>query len=178
MTQEFSRITELIKQRNIIEQESSKILGRPFIIGHVGEYIASQIFDITLNTSASAKSHDGYFNRGAIKGSTVNIKYYSRKSSILDLCKDENPDYYLVLMGSSDKKEFAPWDIESVYLFDSKDLVKEIEGKVKMGIATSIRKELWNAAMVYPNNINKKIVINNESLEMLRLLKPVLEESN
>lgn len=172
VTKEFRNFTDLIKQRNEVEVAGSKIIGRPFIIGHIGEYIASEIFDIKLNESASAKGHDGYFNNGPLKGCSVNIKYYSRKGRLLDLCKVEGPDFYLVLMGSSDKKEIAPWDIESVYLFDTKWLLEKLEGKVKIGVASSVRKEYWNSTMIYPVNVNKRIILSKDEIEKLELLNP------
>lgn len=172
ISEDFLKLTSLILHRNRIEVEGSRILGRPFIIGHIGEFIASEIFDIELNASASTRGHDGYFRSGQLASKTVNIKYYSRKGYILDMCKNSAPDYYLVLMGSSNKREIAPWDIETVYLFNSEALTRNLEGRVKIGVATSVKKEYWEAAMIYPNNTCGRINLTEDMLEKLKVLKP------
>jgi hypothetical protein len=44
-----------------------------------------------------------------------------------------------------------PWVIDSVFLFESEGLVATLTArKVKIGIATSVRKADWEAARVFP----------------------------
>jgi len=49
----LKKLSNLLSKRNLIEGEIGKIIGRPAITGHLGEYIASNIFDIKLSESAS-----------------------------------------------------------------------------------------------------------------------------
>jgi len=167
-TDKLIELAKLIQVRNDLETKVSSITGRPLIIGHIGEFIASELFDIELNSSANQKGYDGLFRSGHLAGKSVNIKYYSRKGRILDMNKSSSPDYYLVLMGSSEEKFNAPWDIETVYLFNTNELTKDIEGKVNIGTATSIRKELWRSAMVYPEYNNTELLIEEEKREVLK----------
>ena len=44
------------------------IVGRPALIGHVGEYIASRVFGIALEHSAANKGYDGRFTDGPLAG--------------------------------------------------------------------------------------------------------------
>lgn len=48
----------LIANKNDIDGKIASIIERPTLIGHVGEYIASRIFNITLAESASHKGSD------------------------------------------------------------------------------------------------------------------------
>lgn len=47
-------LSELIKEKNNIDREISNIIRRPAFIGHAGEYIASEIFDIELEMQAES----------------------------------------------------------------------------------------------------------------------------
>ncbi len=76
---ESTKLAQLIKQRNRIEEEITAVIGRPAQIGHLGEYIAVQIFDIQLEESMVTKSLDGYFRNGAVNGRSVNIKWYAKR---------------------------------------------------------------------------------------------------
>lgn len=62
--EELVYLAGLIEQRNEIVGKITALIARPAQIGHIGEYIASKIFDIKLQDSASAKSIDGYFFSG------------------------------------------------------------------------------------------------------------------
>jgi len=171
MCDELIRLSDLMKQRNQIEKEAAKIINRPFLLGHLGEHIASKLFGIRLNDSASYKGHDGFFSEGRLKGRSVNIKFYGRKSRLLDMQKVDHPDYYLVLMGSSEKKEYTCWDIETVYLFETNSLLSNLEGR-KIGPATSVRKVLWEDSMIYPSNNNDALIIDEQMLSILKLFEP------
>jgi len=50
---ELKRLAELIRKKNEIEREITRIINRPALIGHVGEFMASKIFDIELAESAA-----------------------------------------------------------------------------------------------------------------------------
>ncbi len=94
---DLTQLADLIKKRNLLEREITALVGRPAEIGHIGEYIASRVFHIALEESASHKSIDGRFRDGPLKDRTVNIKWYARREGLLDITPDALPDCYLVL---------------------------------------------------------------------------------
>lgn len=48
-------IADLLKRRRQIGEKISRIIGRPALPSHIGEFIASKIFSVKLETSATAK---------------------------------------------------------------------------------------------------------------------------
>ena len=58
MKDDLEQIAKIIKRKNVIDDEVAAITGRPALIGHTGEYIASRIFDIKLEESATQKAID------------------------------------------------------------------------------------------------------------------------
>ena len=97
--EDLKTLSALIRQRNILEREISEIIGRPAHSGHVGEFVASRIFNIELIESASNAGFDGRFSRSELAGRTVNVKKYSRNDGLLDIVMKDAPDFYLVLTG-------------------------------------------------------------------------------
>jgi hypothetical protein len=175
----LERLAELIHVKNKIDDEIAEIIGRPSLIGHIGEYIASEIFKIELEQSAVEKGIDGRFTQGPLKGQTVNIKFYAKRENLLDINPDYLPDYYLVITGSksgpvSSRGATRPWLISSVYLFNSQKLMNELKNcDVKIGIATSVISKLWDEAEIYPNQSNNIIPLSEEQVRQLRLFGQV-----
>ncbi len=141
---ELRLLSNMITERNTINKEISKLINRPALPRHIGEFIASKIFDINLATSATTKGIDGYFSKGSLKGRTVNIKLYGKREGILDISLGNLADYYLVLTGpktqsTSSRGSSRPIVISNVFLFKMIELIRELRGrKVKIGIATSV----------------------------------------
>ncbi len=155
---ELTQLAELLKKKNAIDSLISAQLGRAAEKGHVGEFIASQVFDIQLHPSASFKASDGCFRSGPRAGRTVNIKWYAKQDDLLDLpingAADGLPNYYLVLTGPQTKAKIThrPWVITAVYLFNAQQLVAQLQEQGKrIGIATGVNKFLWEAAEIYPD---------------------------
>lgn len=147
------RLAEMVRQKNAADRGVAEIIGRPALSGHFGEFVAAGIFGIELCRSATQEGYDGWFRGGALDGKTVNIKYYTKHDGLLDLKRENGPDYYLVLTGPAAEPEAScgqtrPWVIESVFLFQAAELLERLT--VKIGIATSVRKSLWNDAKIYP----------------------------
>ncbi|MDX8052481.1 hypothetical protein SK571_24120 [Lentzea sp. BCCO 10_0798] len=144
------RVAELIRDRNRIDAELSSCIGRPALIGHLGEWIAAQVFGIELETS---KGINGRFRNGR----TVDVKWYPKREGLLDL-KEEGPDLYLVLAGpkvppASSRGTTRPLVIDAVYLFDAAAIVAELRARGRrIGTASSVRTELWEAAEIYPRH--------------------------
>ncbi len=172
---ELIALAELIRRRNAVEQDISAIIGRPALIGHVGEFIASRVFDIRLERSAVAKGIDGRFLSGPLAGKTVNVKWYAKHERLLDIRLDALPDYYLVLAGprtpaASSRGTTRPWLIESVFLFDAQELVAKLrERGVKIGVATSVVRAFWDEAELYPTQRDRELILTAEQQEKLSL---------
>ncbi len=174
---DLARLAELVKTKNAIDQEITAVIGRPALIGHSGEYIAAHIFHIALEESAVAKGIDGRFGAGGLAGSTVNIKWYAKLEGLLDLTPESLPDYYLVLAGprspaASSRGETRPWLIRSVFLFDARGLVDALGTRgVKLGIATSVARQYWDGAEIYPTQTNDRLVLSDEQRGALALFR-------
>jgi hypothetical protein len=95
----LEELAELIRRKNAIDAAIAAIVGRPAQMGHVGEFVAAEIFGTLLEHSASTRSIDGYFATAPLAGRSVNITWYGKQEGLLDLARDYPPDYYLVLTG-------------------------------------------------------------------------------
>jgi len=172
---DLAQLAELIRKRNALERQITALIGRPAQIGHIGEYIASRVFRIALEESASHKSNDGRFSEGPLKERTVDIKWYALREGLLDITPDSLPDYYLVLAGpksaaTTSRGQTRPWTIDNVFIFEASALVAELQaGDVKIGLATSVRQHLWAKAEIYPAPSNAAFPLTEEQRKGLRL---------
>ena len=149
---ELEQLASLLARRNAIDEQIAALIGRPAIRGHVGEWIAHEIFGVTLEESAVQKGFDGRFADGPLAGKTVNVKWYGKREGLLDINPDGVPDYYLVMTGPkavamTSRGQTRPWVITEVFLFDAPALVERLR---RLGVAASVRQHEWEAARVYP----------------------------
>ena len=85
------------------------------------------------------------------------MKWYSKLEYMLDINHDALPDFYLVMTGPkgqavSSRGGVRPWLIDYVFLFNAAELMIELNARgVKIGIATSVRKHVWQDSEIYPN---------------------------
>ena len=171
------RIAQLLHERNAIDAEIAARMHRPMTSGHLGEWIASEIFDIELEPSAVAAGIDGSFRSGPLQGRTVNVKWYLKREGLLDTSESVRLDYYLVLAGplsaaASSRGSTRPWCIEAVFLFDARQLRAEQAGRgVKRGVASSVVKRQWEAAEIFPEPGNPIVAILPRQAEMLKLFR-------
>jgi hypothetical protein len=174
---QLAALAEFIRQKNAVDSRIAQIIGRPAQLGHAGEYIAAEIFNIALEQSASRKSIDGRFRAGPFAGCTVNIKWYTLCEGVLDMVPHDPPDYYLVLTGplstmASSRGTVRPWVIDQVYLFRAETLMAALAGtRAKIGIATSVRRHLWDAAEVFPTQRNSELLLTDTQKEQLSLFR-------
>lgn len=182
-------LIELLRERNALDKRIASLIGRPVTTGHIGEYIAASIFGITLENSASNRGYDGRFSDGPLAGRTVDIKYYTKQESILDLPKDADlrpevlPDYYLVLTGTksaalSSRGTHRPLVVESIFLLEARKLVRELNlrasklgRKMKFDLATSVPQQFWDEAELYPAQRNHTLVLTTEQKSLLALFR-------
>ncbi|MGW6930701.1 hypothetical protein ACWGE0_11595 [Lentzea sp. NPDC054927] len=161
-------VAGLIRERNRIDAALSACIRRPALSGHLGDWIAAQVFGIALDEHA-AKSVDGLF----ADGRTVNIRWYLKRENLVDLHED-GPDLYLVLTGPKAPAESSlgtarPMVIDAVHLFDAAALKAELRARgLKIGTASSVRGQLWEDAEIYPRR-NPAFVLTEEQRELLAL---------
>lgn len=148
----------LLNEKNTLETNIAHLIGMPAEKGHVGEFIASQVFDIELAETATQAGFDGHFRIGPMSGRTVNVKWYGKREGILDINPKHLPDYYLVLTGprsnaTSSRGTTRPWLIEEVFLFEARPLVGRLsERGIQVGVATSVRGNEWEDARIWSHN--------------------------
>ena len=168
-------LAKLIAEQNVIGRSISEIIGRSHSIGHAGEYIAGQIFDIELHAAGNAPGSDGRFRSGPLKGASVNVKWYARLET-LDINPKAVPDYYLVLAGprasAGTQVHIRPWVIANVYLFPGPQLHDELKARgVKLGIGTSLLRSQWESGELYPKRTCKLYPLSPEQHDALGLFR-------
>ena len=100
LNSDLQHLASLLLARNDNEIKITRIIGRPSQIGHVGEFIASRIFDIELEESAVHRGSDGRIKSGPLARKSVNIKMCGKREGFLDMRPEYSPDYYMVLTGA------------------------------------------------------------------------------
>lgn len=172
---DLQRIANLLEDRNKIDDQIAAVTHRPMASGHLGEWIASQVFDIELEGSAAAAAVDGRFRSGPLQGRTVNVKWYLQREGVLDMTTSDLLDDYLVMTGpispaTSSHGGTRPWRIEHVYLFDARSLRHDLLSRgLILGIASSIRMQLWMQAEIYPQATNPRLAPTAEQRAALQL---------
>ena len=152
------------------------MIGRPTNNGHIGEYIAANIFETTFEESATNRGSDGYFASGPLVGKSVNVKLYAKRTNILDINPSALPDYFLVLTGpkaaaASSKGTVAPLCVTTVFMFHAKELVGQQKGKI--GIATSVPQAFWDKAEIFPRPNNPELVVSPTQKEIHKTFSDV-----
>ncbi|GHH47885.1 DUF6998 domain-containing protein [Lentzea cavernae] len=168
MSEDVRRVAELIRERNRIDAALAACIRRPALPGHLGDWIAARILGIALVPHAN-RGVDGRL----ADGRTVNVRWSTKREGILDL-HENGPEVYLVLAGpksapSSSVGTSRPLVIEAVYLFDAAALMDDLRARGrKIGTASSVRDELWEAAEIYPRP-NTAFPLTDAQRELLAL---------
>ena len=179
----LEQMASLLAERNPIDEKIGALIGRPAGRGCVGEWIAQEIFGVTLEEDAAKRCIDGCFTDGPLAGKTVNVKWYGKREGLLDINPACFPDglpacldYYLVMTGPkapavAARGQTRPWVITEVFLFDAPALVEQVrKQKRRLGVATGVRKNEWEAAMVYPEAARSaRLTLNDAQREALKL---------
>jgi hypothetical protein len=64
-----------------------------------------------------------------------------------------------------------PWIIEAIFLFDAQEVSSQLETQgVRIGIASSVRKRLWEQAEIFPNHRYAKFIVSEEQEKQLSTL--------
>jgi hypothetical protein len=73
-------------------------------------------------------------------------------------------------VAASSRGSVRPWSIESVFLFEAQRLIDALRLRgIKLGIATSVIRELWDSAEIYPVQRNNLLMLNEEQRKQLAL---------
>ncbi len=175
MQESLTRIASLLKERNVIDDAIAAIIGRPMTSGHLGEWIAAQVFGIVLEDTAVTAAIDGRFGSGPLHDRTVNVKWYLKQEGVLDINTSPALDYYLVMTGPrsaalSSRNSTRPWLIHHVYLFDAAGLLAEQAARgIKTGVASSVLAAQWRAAEIYPEPRNPALPLSQQQIDTLKL---------
>jgi hypothetical protein len=175
--EQLDTLSALLREHNKIGEQIAKVIGRPALTGHLGEFIASKVFDVELETSATSAGIDGHFRCGLLAGRSVNIKCYL-KLETLDINPRYLPEYYLVLTGPRSKAANSrgasrPFVISHVFLFETAPLCAGLNGRgVKLQTGTSLRRDIWDAGEVFPESNNELYRISDAQRSTLALFAP------
>jgi hypothetical protein len=171
----FRQVAELLRERNDLDARIAALVGRPALSGHIGEWIAAQVFGIELDAVANRKAVDGHFITGPLTGATVNVKWFAKRDGTLDMVNSDELDYYLVLTGpkaaaSSSRNGTRPLVVANVYLFSAPALAADLRSRGRaVGTAASVRAALWAAAEIYPRS-SETLPLTESQRGMLGLL--------
>jgi hypothetical protein len=155
---DLERLASLVAELNATSAKIATLIGRPALVGHVGEYLAAKLFDIDLQPGANAAGIDGHFRAGQLQGRAVNVKMYPVRENVIDINPSAVADYYLVLAGPkggavSSRGRVRPWLIDGIYLFDGPALVADLRTAGRhVGVGTSVSQPRWDAAEIYPRS--------------------------
>ena len=173
-TRDLTTLATLIRRRNAVDREIAEVIGRPGSSANIGAYIAAKIFDIDLSPAGPSAGFNGTFREGPLAGSTVNIKLYAESGSFLLDISPLPGDYYLVFTGPSPVKpagpRILPVRIEHVYLFERRALLQD--HGVRMGTASTVRKQLWDAAEIYPPHAGSPLQVTEDQAALIALFHP------
>lgn len=153
MTEKLHQLADLLRARDDLDARIAALTGRSARPGDIGEFIAEQVFDIELAGTATQAGYDGTFRSGPFAGRTVNVKIYGDAFTGIDI-SPHHCDFYLVFSGPPQPLgavRHHRWQISAAYLFDTRRLLETLTARgVKIGIATSIRREDLRAARIFP----------------------------
>lgn len=175
----LTELAEAVRAKNAADRPIARLIGKPALPGHFGEFVAARIFDIELLPNAANPGFDGWFRCGELEGKKVNIKYKTKHDGLLNLKKEgeAGPDYYLVMTGPKKRAQpplgrNRPWVIESVFLFETEALVRELRNrnpKKKIGVAAGVPVDLWKKAMIYPDGVSPLLPVMDAHRDLLAL---------
>ena len=167
-------LASLLTRRNAIDEKIVALIDRPAIRGHIGEWIAQEIFKVKLAKSKIQKGFDGWFTDGQLDRKMVNVKWYGERAGLLDINPDGITDYYLVMTGpKKGPTKSLPLVITEVFLFDAHELVNRLRKRkpnVRLGTAAGVPKHEWEAARVYPEAApGARLTLTDAQREALKL---------
>jgi len=156
-------VARLVRARNEIDGEISRIINRPVLTGRLGDWLASQLFDIDFEPSASDGFH-GRFASGSLAARTVDTRWLGARDGNLDLRSPAGLDFCLVFTGPqalalTSRGVVRPLRIDACHLFDAR------RPDARPGVLASE----WEAAEVFPRANNPLLEVEPEARALLGL---------
>jgi hypothetical protein len=179
--QDLTHLADLIRIRNYVNSSVSRIINHPAEVGHIAEYLMGVILDVELNDVPNAKATDGVFSGGALAGKSVNVKYRAAQSKLLNLEEFLDPSlhahFYLSVQGPKSASKTSagrelPFVVSSIYLFESSALIPQIAKPGKADLGRFVPTALWQAAMIFPQQVNQALILSDEQRAALALFAP------
>ena len=177
-TETVAAVAKLLRQRNEMDGEITRIINRPVVGGHLAAWLANELFDIDLEPAGSAKALDGRFTSGALATKTVNIQWIGERNGHLDSISSGQPDFCLVFTGPkalalTREGVVRAMRIDACYLFDARllrarQLARGANG-ANGGTASSVLAAEWEAAEIFPRHHNPLLRVDSEASRLLGL---------
>ena len=133
---DIKKLAQAIKQKNQSEIDIARIIGEPSGGLLPAEYVAAEIFNISLHKSVWPVDTVGQLANEKLDGKSVYIRWdawYSSNDVMVDLLNRKSlPDFYLIMTGPKSSGRLPiqiarPWLIAYVFLFDTAKLVGELK---------------------------------------------------
>jgi hypothetical protein len=174
-TETVAAVAKLLRQRNEMDGEITRIINRPVVGGHLAAWLANELFDIDLEPAGSARALDGRFTSGALANKTVNIQWISERNGHLDSTASGQPDFCLVFTGPkalalTREGVVRALRIDACYLFDARLLrARQVASGANGGKASSVLAAEWEAAEIFPRHHNPLLRVDSEAARLLGL---------
>jgi hypothetical protein len=180
-TESVAAVAKLLRQRNEMDGEITRIINRPVVGGHLAAWLANELFDIDLEPAGSAKALGGRFTSGALATKTVNIQWIGERNGHLDSIASGQPDFCLVFTGPkalalTREGVVRAMRIDACYLFDARllrarQLARGANGAngANDATASSVLAAEWEAAEIFPRHNNALLRVDSEAARLLGL---------
>lgn len=174
-TESVAAVAKLLRQRNEMDGEITRIINRPVAGGHLAAWLANELFEIDLEPAGSTKALDGRFTSGALATKTVNIQWIGERNGHLDAMASGHPDFCLVFTGPkalalTREGVVRALRIDACYLFDARLLsARQLARGANGGTASGVLAAEWEAAEIFPRHNNPLLRVDSEAARLLGL---------
>jgi hypothetical protein len=174
-TESVTAVARLIRQRNEMDGEITRIINRPVVGGHLAAWLANELFDVDLEPVGSADTLDGRFTSGALATRTVNIQWIGERNGYFDTTSSDQPDFRLVFTGPkalalTREGVVRAMRIDGCYLFDDRLLrAQQLARGASVGAPSSVPAAEWEAAEIFPRPNNPLLRVDPEAVRLLDL---------
>lgn len=171
---ELRQMAGLLRARNAIDDVIATITDRPVNPGHLGEWIAARIFPSNSSSRPLPGPSTAAFDRSCRgRGGEREVVRQARG------CAGHDGAFVSRLLPRADRSalgrthltRYHPPTHDRVGLpFPAAKLAETIRDTgLKLGIATSVRNALWDAAEVYPEQCNPELPLSPQQRHLLAL---------
>ena len=174
----LKQLSSLLVRRNAIDEKITALIGRPAIRGHVGEWIAQEIFKVKAGKIRESEGLRRPVYRRSAGRTDGECEVVRQARGAARHQSSQRPGQYLVLTGpkaeaTTSKGQTRPLVITEVFLFDASALVEQFKvQKRRLGVAASVRQHEWKTARVYPKAApGARLTLTDAQREALKLFR-------